>query len=84
MSESAGGDGSLDGRGPQPSGWGRVQTYMLIIPGSVAPLNLRALKGSQGRHHITRGNKIPGRLGPGFASLLSKLFVSGTPGQCTQ
>ena len=47
-------------------------------------VNLRALQGSQGRHHITRGNKIPGRLGPGFASLLNKFVVSGTPGHCTQ
>ena len=54
---------------------GGFQTYMFIIPGSVAPVNLKALKSSQGRHHITRGNNIPGRLGPGFASHLTKWLL---------
>ena len=47
----------------------------LIIPGSVTPLIPRALKGPRGRCYTTRGNsKSRGGLGPGFASLCSKLY----------
>ena len=83
MSESLRGrDGALNG--PPAFGLGEFQTYILIIPGSAVPANLRALKGSQGRHHITRGNKILGHLGPRFSSILVRLAVSRTPGQTTQ
>ena len=44
------------------------QVYILFIPGGVVPANLGTFKGSQGRRHITRGNKNLGHLGPRFAS----------------
>ena len=84
VGKSAGEGRELKRERPPAFGLGGSQTYMLIIPGSVAPATLRALKGSQGRHHITRGNKILGRLGPRFSSILVRLAVSRTPGQTSQ
>ena len=82
MSENLRGrDGALNGRGPQPSGWGRFQTYILIIPGSVVPANLGALEGSQGRRHITRRNKILGGSGRFARPLRERSRKSaGSPG----
>ena len=78
-----------EGRGlkwerPPAFGLGELQIYILIIPGSVVPANLRALKGSQGRQHITRGNKTLGLLGPRFSSILVRFAVSRTPSKWAQ
>ena len=68
VGESAGEGRGLKWERPPAFGLGGFQIYIPIIPGNVVPANLRALKSSQGRHHMTRGTKILGHLGPRFAS----------------
>ena len=72
------------GEAPSLRAWGGSQTYMLFIPGSVAPANLRAFKGFQGTRHITRGNKNLWHLGPRFSSVLIKPAGSPTPSKWAQ
>ena len=60
---------------PLGGGWHFVLNFV-TIPGSMTPLIPRALKGPWGRCYTARGNsKTRGGLGPGFASLCSRLFM---------
>ena len=68
-------------------GWNFMLNFR-IIPGSVTPSMLRALKGPQGRCYTTQGEEIPGwpwpRIRVHFGQTFAKPNVSRTPGNWAQ